>query len=214
MHPRLPAPAPYSGRASARRAAAVFAWVAIASEPVSAGEFCVTCEAPSAHYNCVLPGPAADPSDTRLKLWCITELAKAGGHASCSVDRQQQAKCDGTVKTIALPDGYELGPAPTPADVARDQDTPPAAAATPPAEVGHSAAQTVIPKTQNPPAPQRQPDDPSITKKTPAESVNTATESAAEAAQAAGSTLNKAGKAVGDAAQKTWTCITSLFGDC
>lgn len=209
MHQKPRAPTPYCSRATAWRAASVFAWVAIASGPASAAEFCVTCETPSAHYNCVLPGPAADPSDTRLKLWCITELAKAGGHASCSVDRQQQAKCEGAVKAIALPNGYELGPAP--AEAAREQ-TPPAATAAPPAEVGHSTAQTVIPKTQTQPSPQKQPEnDPAITKKASPESDNTASETAA---QAAGSTLNKAGKAVGDAAQKTWTCITSLFGDC
>lgn len=212
MHQKPLAPAPSCSRATAWRAAAVFAWAATASGTATAAEFCVTCETPSAHYNCVLPGPPADPSDTRLKLWCITELAKAGGHASCSVDRQQQAKCDGAVKTIALPDGYELGP--TPADAARDQTTP-AGASNPPAEAGRSAAQTVIPKTQTQPSPPKQPENnPATTRDAPTESEKTASETAAEAAQAAGSTLNKAGKAVGDAAQKTWTCITSLFGDC
>lgn len=41
-----------------------------------------------------------------------------------------------------------------------------------------------------------------------------AKEAAGTAAEKTGSALSGAGKAVSNAAKKTWTCITSLFGDC
>lgn len=180
-----------------------------------AAEFCVTCDAPSAHYNCVLPGPAADPSDTRLKLWCITELAKAGNHASCAVDRQQQTPCNGAVKNIALPEGFELGPAPSPAATTTPA-TPPLAPAPNAGATNGPPAQTVIPKPQvpAPPAGGGPAQDPNAHKQATRGKDAAAPDTAGEAAETATSTLDKAGKAVGDAAQKTWTCITSLFGDC
>ena len=199
----------------------------------TAAEFCVSCEEPSAHYKCVLPGPAADPSDTRLKLWCMTELAKAGHHASCAIDRQQQAACDGTLKTIALPPGYELGPAPTapettaggqnplPPQAAPDQH-PSKAAAKPAA--GAVSGEIIIPKSQTPvpPSGSAAQDAAAAPKTVPPDSGETATENKADAAtdaakgaaEAAGTALNKAGKAVGNAAQKTWTCLSSLFSNC
>lgn len=206
-------------------AAALGALTVLASDAVVAAEFCVSCETPAAHYKCVLPGPAADPADTRLKLWCMTELAKAGNHASCSIDRQQQASCDGTIKSIALPPGYTLGPAPTTPETAggnqpsgpqanAPQQQPTAATApTPPAgkpAAGVVSGEIIIPKSQR--------DSASAAKKPAPENsedaADTASDAAKGAAESAGTALNKAGKAVGNAAQKTWTCITSFFGDC
>jgi len=42
----------------------------------------------------------------------------------------------------------------------------------------------------------------------------TAGKAAGDAAQSAGNAVSKAGSAVTNAAKKTWTCLTSLFGDC
>lgn len=204
-------------------AATLGALALLASKAVVAAEFCVSCETPDAHYKCVLPGPAADPSDTRLKLWCMTELAKAGNHASCSIDRQQQASCDGAIKSIALPPGYTLGPAPTTPETT-GASQPPAPHATPPQQqpsaapaaqaskpaAGGVSGEIIIPKSQQ--------DSAVAAKKPPPESSESAADTAAGAAkgaaESAGTALNKAGKAVGNAAQKTWTCITSFFGDC
>lgn len=203
-------------------AAALGSLALLASDVVAAAEFCVSCETPDAHYKCVLPGPAADPSDTRLKLWCMTELAKAGNHASCSIDRQQQASCDGMMKSIALPPGNTLGPAPTTPETAGARQPPalhanppqqqpsaaPAGQASKPAASGVSG-EIIIPKSQQ---------DSAVAANKPPESsesaADTATDAAKGAAESAGTALNKAGKAVGNAAQKTWTCITSFFGDC
>ena len=168
--------------------------------------FCVSCEGPTAHYACSFGGAEADASDASLKLLCITELAKSGKHASCSVDRKQPSPCPGDMKVIALPAGYQ--PAAQPATAAAPNAAEPAQATPQPKPPNEIAVE----KTEAPP-------------KTVQEMVEKGTantgkvlektgESAVDAAKTTGSVVEKAGKAVGNAAKKTWTCITSLFGNC
>lgn len=208
--------------ASIRRTVILTLLSAPAVSAVSAAEFCVTCDEPAAHYKCVLPGPAATPADTRLRLLCITELAKAGKHASCSVDRQQKMPCDGAVKEIALPGGIEfeqapMPPAATPGPPAATAGPPPATAPAPPVASAPPAdatppAQTDIPKTQQPPATVKEAVESGV--KSTEKAIEDSGHAASEAAKATGSTFEKAGQAVGNAAKKTWTCISSFFGDC
>jgi len=197
---------------TARQRRVAFAAVsgAFFATTASAAEFCVTCDTPAAHYKCVLPGPAGNPGDARLKIWCMTELAKAGNHASCTVDRQAQSGCDGEVKQLALPGGYEVDLAPPAAaeHIPAEQQPPPAAAAGQPVP----PAQTDVPKTQNPPATVKEAVEKGV--ESTEKAIGDTEHAAAEAAKATGSTVEKAGQAVGNAAKKTWKCITSLFGDC
>lgn len=190
----------------------------LAASAAHAAEFCVVCEGPSARYACTFNDPAAHAGDARLKLLCITELAKAGPHASCAVDRTQAAHCEGgAVKALAVPDGMQLS-------------EPPAAAAAPPSAPSGTAAHPqpvtpaapVAPAQAQRPADPPKPDGPPKTVQEMVEKGNASTskaltktgESAVEAAKSTGSAIENAGKAVGNAAKKTWNCITSLFGDC
>ncbi len=54
----------------------------------TAQEYCVTCTGPDASYRCLIGGdvPMAARA-SRGQFLCITEIAKAGGHASCSAAR-------------------------------------------------------------------------------------------------------------------------------
>lgn len=70
-----------------------------------AAEFCVACDGPPAQYTCQFDDTVANVDDSRLRLTCITELAKIGGHAACSVDRTRVPPCGGEVRHMALPDG-------------------------------------------------------------------------------------------------------------
>jgi hypothetical protein len=172
--------------------------------------YCVSCDGPAAHYACTFDGTGADPNDASLKLLCITELAKSGKHASCSVDRKQPSPCPGDTKVMALPEGHPSAAQPTmaaPANTAKPAAEPAQAVPQP-----KPANETAVEKTEAPP-------------KTVQEMVEKGTsntgkvlektgETAADAAKSTGSAVEKAGKAVGDAAKKTWTCITSLFGNC
>lgn len=182
--------------------------------PAWSTDFCVTCAGPEAHYTCTYDDASADPTDSRLKLNCITELAKAGQHATCSVDRTQKAPCGGPVKILAMPGGLEVAPAPgavVPNDHSGTAAVPPAAPGSQPAPQ-QSANETAVPKDDAPPKTVEE-----MVKKGTAstgEALEKTGETAVEAAKTTGSAIGNAGKAVGDAAKKTWNCITSLFGNC
>ncbi len=67
----------------------------------AAQEFCVTCSGPEASYRCVIGGDGtAAGRSARGQFLCITELAKAGGHASCSATRGQENPCPGETRTV------------------------------------------------------------------------------------------------------------------
>ncbi len=179
-------------------------WTLVAAAAIQTGqaaEFCVTCTGPEANYVCSLDGQA---TNSGLKLYCMSELAKAGGHASCSVARTQKTRCEGETKRLPMPAGYEIGPETTPADAQSGAETAvaPSSPATP------AGGETTLPKSSHSDAdaPQRQ------------SSPGVGSEDNGVASGAEGTTdqsaVQKAGKAIGKAAQKTWTCLTSLFGDC
>ena len=195
--------------------------MAAVSASAAATEYCVTCEGPAAEYACTFDGAAGTASDTRLKLLCITELAKAGQHASCSVDRQQQTPCKGAVRQLAMPSGMDIDVPPSAADAGATPVLTPSAKPEPAPQT--DPVPTAVPP-QPPPAATDDPTQaaaPPTTVKEAVEKGVASTEkaieeggnAAGEAAKATGSTLEKAGKAVGNAAKKTWDCITS-FGDC
>jgi hypothetical protein len=195
------------GRTTIAALAAVTAsLVAAGTRVAAAGEYCVTCAGPEAHYACTFEGASAGPGDTGLKLYCITELAKSGKHQSCSVDRNEAKPCTGDVKVLAMPDGMAI--------------TPPAAATATDVPKSAAAPTGTVPAAEN--AAKAQPETPP---KTVQEMVEKGTgdagktlqkggDAVVETAKTTGGVIDKAGKAVGDTAKKTWTCITSFFGDC
>lgn len=75
----------------------------------TAAEFCVTCDGPAAQYTCKFDDTVTDSSDPKLKLYCITELARLGPHASCSVDRSRMPPCAGEVRMLTAPHGLGIG---------------------------------------------------------------------------------------------------------
>ncbi len=93
------------------------------TSPVLAAEYCVSCTGPDASYRCEVGGNGAD---ARAWLMCITELAKEGGHDSCSVDRKAASPCPGIHKVLAAPEG---APPPPPVQTAIPEPAPSAAAA-------------------------------------------------------------------------------------
>lgn len=166
----------------------------------AAREYCVTCTGPDATYRCIIggePSPAARTS--RGQLLCITELARSGGHASCSVGRPAAGACQGDVRTVMFPSAAETAAPPT-AD-AQPEMTYPGAEAQAPAAV--------------PPGPQTPSEGPpqtveELAKKT----METSGQGLKQAGEAVTNTAKSAGNAVGTALKKTWTCLTSFFGDC
>jgi hypothetical protein len=152
-------------------------------------------------YACAVAGDAADsPPNARNRLVCIKELAKAGGHSSCSVPSSAPNPCPGVWKVVAAP-ADEPQAMPEPAGPAPDgteplpEDTKAAPAQKPkvPSTVEELAKQTV---------------------QSSKEGLQQAGEAVSDTAEKAGDQVGKAGSAVSNAARKTWDCVKSFFSDC
>lgn len=181
------------------RATSVAAAVAMlaCSSGTKAAEYCVTCAEPAATYACVVGGSAADaPADPREQLICIAELAKSGGHASCSVPRSAPKPCPGILKIVAAPAG--AGPTQPGGEGAGAAEPSSPAAETAPADAGPDGATA----------------EPEKAPRTVEEMAEKTVQSSKEGIAKAGENVGKAGSAVGNAAKKTWDCIVSLFSDC
>lgn len=183
--------------------------VAGLSVPAARADICVTCASPDAIYSCAVDGESAQSDNGRLRLYCITALAKSGGHASCAVARSNSSPCAGPTKVLAAPVGLDLGDAPTTADQVpplKPLAGPPGQGAAPVGQPSPADTKTDEPKTVE-----------AVVKsgaKAAETSIEESGDAAKSAAQSAGSMLQTAGKAVGDAAKKSWTCLSSLFGEC
>jgi hypothetical protein len=157
----------------------------IAASAASAQEYCVICTGPDAKYRCSIGGePSIAAGASRGQLLCITELARTGGHASCSVGRNSAEPCDGQPRTVMFPPSTD----PAAPVVEVQPDLPPAQAAPPPAAPVAPLAPAEAPPQQTPP-PQPPPATPP------------------EEAQGSGNPL-------GNAMKKSWDCVSSLFSDC
>jgi len=162
------------------------------SSHAAAQDYCVTCTGPDAKYRCIIGGNAsAAARSSRGQMLCITELARSGGHASCSVSRTTAEPCEGKVKTVMFPTD--------------EPGTPPVEmAAPPPPPVPAPAPAAAAPPA---PGPQQAPG--------PAEAIAKDSDNGLKkAGDAVTSTVENTGKAIGHAASKTWKCLSSFFGDC
>jgi|GEM_PF-665941 len=199
-----------------RRATAVFILAGISAgtmgmETVHAGEhYCVTCTAPDAHYDCQVETGNAAIAGAALQLYCIKQLARRGGHESCSVKRRPVAPCTGQLKIL----DYEQADGTITQLNIRAPSVGPASNAPAPAGsamAGGSAAATAT-GTQSaqpagpPPAP-AETTAPAAQQKPPA----TVEELAKRTAQSAGSELQKASKAVGDSAKNATGAVGSAI---
>jgi hypothetical protein len=185
----------------------VTALLAATDRVAAAAEYCVTCAGPESHYACSFEGASAGPGDTGLKLYCITELAKSGKHQSCSVDRTEAKPCSGEVKVLAMPDGMTSPQAAT--------SEMPKTPASLPAAVPLAAKTSEATAKTDPDAPPKTVQE--MVEKGSGDAGQTLQkggDAVVETAKSTGGIIDKAGKAVGDTAKKTWTCITSFFGNC
>jgi hypothetical protein len=186
------------------------AFCAVAAQ-THAQEFCVTCSAPDATYRCVVSGDSSAARSSRGQLLCITELAQSGHHASCSAGRNPSTGCPGELRTVAFPPGTDLSAPPL-------AGTPPAG---PPPGMGAYAPPPVpaVPGAAPQPAPAAPPGvteapPPEAEPKTVEELAKKTVESTGQGLKKAGDVVTDTGNAIGNAAKKTWKCVTSLFGDC
>jgi hypothetical protein len=193
--------------------------LALLSTCVAAAEICVKCSGPTANYDCVVNGSSA--ADTVTKLYCITALAKAGPHASCAIDRNSTAPCQGERKEFAIPTGLNgvLGGAPQ--QNATNQNIEPSAADVPGTSVTAVAPDSAEPASQKVPedavgnAPPKTVEEMmEKSAKSAGDSFAQTQKSAGDAAKSASTALGKAGSAVGNAAKTSWKCLSTFFSNC
>jgi hypothetical protein len=167
---------------------AMMAWivVAVAGSTAVAQEACVSCAGPLATYRCTveksdkLAGLGA-LGEKALQHVCVKELARQGGHTSCSVRRDLSgAACNGVPAEIPLASLLDAPAAPAPAAT--------------PAPVPAAPAQQAV--------------------ETKAEPPRTVEELAKRASAKSKQQLKEVGDSVGTAANRTWTCLSSLFQKC
>lgn len=82
-----------------------------------AQEYCVVCAQPDATYRCVI-GDARLAGGQPLQAFCMSSLAKEGGHQGCRIKPGTVFDCDGPIKRLAT-----AQPAQKPA--AMEKPTPP-----------------------------------------------------------------------------------------
>ncbi|HEX9882199.1 MAG TPA: hypothetical protein VGA65_06795 [Hyphomicrobium sp.] len=174
----------------------------------SAQEFCVTCKGPDAKYRCLIGGDASPAARTsRGQLLCISELARTGDHASCSVGRSTEEACEGELRTVMFPSTAD----PTAAPLAEPQPGGPAY----PEAADPLAPQPPDPLAAGQPPPQAPAEAPPQTVEELAkQTVEASGKGLTKAGEAVGDTAESTGEAVGNAVSKTWKCMTSLFSDC
>ena len=174
----------------------------------SAQEFCVTCSGPTASYRCLIGGDSGNAAarSSRGQFLCITELAKAGGHASCSATRGQSTPCPGETRTVMFTLS-DPGAAPL------ATTSPPALVPVPSSTTPLAPGQDLPPVAVSPPQPQPAQSPPAVETGSapPAEEKPNVVE---DLANKTGKAMSDTGKAVGNAVKKSWDCVASLFGDC
>jgi len=182
------------------------------SQPAAALEYCVTCEGPPAMYRCVIDGTEEGPGNNpSVSLYCISQMAKQGGHESCAVSRGAPFPCPGLTaiikQTANLPTMAEPPPGVPPPH--------PSATAPHPAESAASPVPQPPPEKQAPDkVPQTVEELANQTVKSSKQGLEKAGEAIGGTAKKAGEQIGNAGSAIGNAASQTWTCITSLFSSC
>lgn len=162
-----------------------------AAAPAVASEYCVVCYSPDARYRCMTnDGRQGAGTDQRDWMQCISQIAKSGKHDSCSIDKSSTAPCLGVVSFV---------------DTGSMDDALPGAA-TPagqqPVAAGPAKDSAAGVTAQSAPAGEPQPlppggsgDEPGLMEKSK-------------------QSMEKAGSAIGDAAKKSWDCMSSLFKKC
>jgi hypothetical protein len=178
---------------------------AVAALPVTAESYCVACYSPDAVYRCVVvDAPANAAPDPRNQVQCIKQLAKAGGHARCSVERFTSIGCNGPERIIS-PSTGALPVAPLPKAAAPLQDpTPPAAGSEGVAPDGTAVAQP--PKTVEELA--------KSTVESTKKGLDGMTGTVKSTSEKAGEQIQGVGGSIGQAAKKSWNCLSSFFSDC
>lgn len=197
--------------------------------PAAAADVCVSCTGPDVTYRCSVKNAdtiAGLAGDKALEKICRKVLKNTGSHASCSV-RKGDGPCPGTPKMVGWDDVKEAaaveaeGALP---DKGGDKSAKPKAEAKKPAERakaaavdpgGHAGAAEPPPVAGAPPAAKEPAANPPPVKQQTARGAAAPVQSPeAKPPPAEEPPSESLGDKIKGAAEKTWTCMSSLFGKC
>lgn len=172
-------------------------------------EYCVTCTGPPAMYRCVIEntedGPGRDPT---ASLHCISQMARRGGHESCSASRGAPFPCPGFTAVVNEPRrGLPREAVPSTEEASVEQQQPHA-----PDSAESVAVDPAPPATKK--VPRTMEELAGETVRSSQQGLKNAGDAIGGTAKKAGEQIGNAGSALGSAATQTWTCITSLFSTC
>lgn len=165
---------------------------AFVASAAMAQEICVSCKEPDRGYRCSVKDSEkvknVRGSRRAIEFLCVSEIARAGGHRSCSVGSNFSGPCIGQDIEVdlakAAPDGQ--------AELGVDPDRPEGGS---PAPGARQAAPSGPPQTLE-------------------ELARDTMSKSKEQISAADEKMRKAGDAVGGTMKKTWDCLASLFSRC
>lgn len=194
----------------------------VASVAANSTELCVKCTSPDASYACIVGASSNATLDTVAKFYCITQLAKAGSHASCAIDRAMAPPCPGERKELPIPAFLEDGGAGNKLPDKSAADQHPGDAGTQPAGAPPPGAASAGAPPHDPQAnPQAAEQPPKTVQEMVEKSAKSAGAGLSETQKAAGdaaksttTALEKAGSAVGGVAKSSWKCLSSFFSNC
>ena len=161
-----------------------------------AQEACVVCDAPAAIYRCSVEKSErlarfGSAGDKALQHVCAKEMARQGKHEKCTVRRDLSGtSCDGLPRMITLASLLEGDPAPQPA--------PPSASGPPPKPA--TGTSTKVEPAKPAPAVAQPP--------------RTVQEMAERSGETSKQQLKDTSESIGNTAQRTWKCLTTLFQKC
>lgn len=178
----------------------------LVTAPMARAEsYCVACYGPDAVYRCVIAGaPENSPPDPRNQMQCIKQIASGDRHARCSVERFSAAGCDGLERVISPSAALPIAPPPA------GTTSAPALPAT--TERSESDASPVAEKTGEPP--QTVEELAKNTMESTKKGISEVGGTVKSTTEKAGEKIGGVGSAMGEAAKKTWHCLTSFFSDC
>jgi hypothetical protein len=181
----------------------VAASILAASATTSPAGLCVSCTGPNVTYDCTVKNADSIESlagDKALRKICTKVLKKTEKHASCRVINVPAGKCTGVARTVGWGDvkkaatgGSDAAKATAKPPAATGQDAAKSPAVGPPAETVGEPRATAPPAATADAAGPHRPSSPDPA--TPAEEPGL-------------------GDKIKGAAQNTWKCVSSFFGNC
>lgn len=173
--------------------------------------YCVSCVGPEQSYACFVETPPGLQAKQSLQLYCVFQLARQGGHQSCSVKRSSGGNCQGIETVLSYSGPSEPAPQPSDFETATASEGEPymEPAATDPGVADSARPPAAGEPEHQPPEQEKKSGEP----RTLIEATERAVDSSGEQLGKAGKAVKNAGATVGDVASKATKTVVDATKD-